>query len=149
MSTFRMTRAATLLTTIALSCAAAPPTPPAPAGTNTKAAEVKGQQAPALSSPSMVLPDVKKVAPADLSAKIEPKLVAGYDRVALIWGFPSCTVRPWIVSVVDLASRTVTVRALSSSSELELYMPSPTGEACVKGACPTMSVVMPTQSPSL
>jgi hypothetical protein len=142
-----MTRAVTLLTTIALSCAAAPSTP-TPPGTNPKATEVKGPQMPTASSPPMVPPDVKKVSPPDLSGKVEPMPVAGAERVALIWGYPSCTARPWIVSVVDLGSRTVTVRALSSGSELELYAPPPAG-GCVKGACPTMSVVMPSQSPSL
>lgn len=141
------TRAVTFLTALTLGCASATATA-GPAKTPVP----KDPKAPTLSSPTTTSPDVKKARPAALvPVTADPTTTAGSgsDRVALIWGYPSCSSRPWIVSVVDLGARLVTTRALSSGSELELYMPSPMGGACYKGACATMSVVMPPQPPTL
>lgn len=141
------THAVTFLTALTLGCASATATA-GPAKTTGS----KVPQTPTLSKPTTALPDVKQALPPDLApVKVDPTMTAGSgsDRVALIWGYPSCASRPWIVSVVDLAARLVTTRALSSGSELELYLPSPMGGTCYKGACPTMSVVMPPQSPTL
>jgi hypothetical protein len=111
---------ALLLTLLGAACASAPAPKPDPS------------PAPALDL---------KAAPTLLPLKADPKLAA-YDRVALIWGDPSCLVRPWVVTVVDLGARAITFRGLASSSELSMYFPSPTGEACYKGPCPTMAVEM-------
>lgn len=167
MSTTWMTRAATLPTLIVLACAPAPAsvkpamtssssaaataaataaaptaTPAAPAGT-AKAINLNGP----LVSPS-VLQQMKQPPPAE-SFGTNLKAFAAPDRVALIWGYPGCAAHPWVVSVVDLGARAVTMRALATTAELGMYVPWPTGEACYKGTCTTMSVIMPPLSPSL
>lgn len=116
-------------------CASAPPPVPSkPQVASSSAAATANAPATALDL---------KVAPNLGPVKIDVGKVAhAFDRVALIWGYASCPVRPWVVTVVDLASRTVTFRTLASSSELVLYVPSPTGEACYKGPCPTIAVEM-------
>ena len=138
-----MTRTATLAATLfAVSCAAAPPAPaptkqPTGTATTVKPVDVK---APILVSPT----DVKPVA-ADLPP-IKP-LAGAYDRVALIWGFRFCAARPWVITVVDLGTRSIIARTMAGRpEEVWPYLPSPTGEACLKGACPTMTVFVPTPS---
>jgi hypothetical protein len=129
----RMTLVPILLTLLGTACASAPSKPVSSgsaAATGTPLGLVDGK------SPITVgMPPPMKLDPT--------KLVIAYDRVALIWGDPSCLARPWVVTVVDLGSRMVTFRTLAASTELDLYWPSPTGEVCVKGPCPTMAVEMP------
>jgi len=139
------TGTAMLLTFLGAACASAPPVPapvvskPQTVSSSTGAATASGP-APA---PATALDLKTPLAPGLVPMKVDPmKLTVAYDRVALIWGFPSCLVRPWVVTVVDLGTRMITFRGLAASSELDLYFPSPTGEACYKGPCPTMAVEM-------
>jgi hypothetical protein len=147
------TRIAIGLTLLGMACASAPAPVPAPmpskpqgVSSSSAAATVTGP-----ATAQLTLPEVKKPLAVPMApVKIETKLSLGsYDRVALIWGYPGCLVRPWVVTVVDLGTRTVTWRALAASTELDLYFPSPTGEGCYKGPCPTMAVELPPQSPGL
>ena len=124
---------ALLLTFLGAACASAPPTAPSkPQG---------GSSSSTATTTAMPVTDLK--APAPTPVKMAPTgLTVSYDRVALIWGDPYCAARPWVVTVVDLGARAITFRGLASTSELPLYFPSPTGEACYKGPCPTMAVEM-------
>lgn len=133
-----MKHTATCLTLLGVACASAP----APAPDKPKVVASSDQSA--TTSTPIVLPELKRPLLATPLALTVPT-----DRVALIWGYPTCLVRPWVVSVVDLGTRSVTWRSLSSTSELGFYMPSPTGEACYKGPCPTFTVEMPPPSMSL
>jgi len=141
-----MTRTATLAATLfTVSCAAAPaaPTPtdakqpPAGTATTAKPTDTKTPVAPL---------DIKKPISTEMPPA-KPETVKGtgtYDRVALIWGFERCPRRPWIVTVVDLGTRSVMTRTMANTAELPPYLPVPPGEACVKGPCPTVGVVVPT-----
>jgi len=137
---------ALFLTLLGAACASAPATVPSPMLSKPQT----GSSSSAATGSPVTAPDVKQpIAPNLLPLKADPtKLAVSYGRVALIWGDPSCPVRPWVVTVVDLATRAITFRGLASTGELSLYLPSPTGEACYKGPCPTMAVEMATP-PSL
>jgi hypothetical protein len=61
-------------------------------------------------------------------------------RVALVWQYPACPTRPWVLAIVDLATCTVELRSMATAEELDLYLKGKSPD--LKGA-PTWSVVEP------